>query len=148
MVPLLLNRRYQYLFRTVRSIVTTTTSESHQRLPEGPSLDDFISDDRHDRIVLTNSKGRVHFHILIVLVLRFGPSPRLPSYLKTSIPSGASFSKIKKDLNVLGLHTVCEEARCPNIHDCWSGKDTKTEDGHSRSTATATIMVCLYITVP
>jgi lipoate synthase len=64
--------------------------------------------------------------------------PRLPSYLKTSIPSGESFNKIKKDLRGLGLHTVCEEARCPNIGDCWGGE--KTIDG--RKSATATIMVC------
>ena len=65
------------------------------------------------------------------------PRPRLPSFLKTSIPSGASFNKIKKDLRGLNLHTVCEEARCPNVGDCWGGK--KTPDG--RNTATATIMV-------
>ena len=63
--------------------------------------------------------------------------PRLPSFLKTSIPSGASFNKIKKDLRGLNLHTVCEEARCPNIGDCWGGKTTA--DG--QNTATATIMV-------
>ena len=67
-------------------------------------------------------------------------SPRLPSYLKTSIPSGASFNKIKKDLRGLGLHTVCEEARCPNIGDCWGGKPGATE-AEGRSAATATIMV-------
>lgn len=67
-------------------------------------------------------------------------SPRLPSYLKTSIPSGASFNKIKRDLRGLNLHTVCEEARCPNIGDCWGGgKDATGVEG--RSTATATIMV-------
>ena len=64
-------------------------------------------------------------------------SPRLPSFLKTSIPSGPSFNKIKKDLRGLNLHTVCEEARCPNIGDCWGGETSA--DG--RNTATATIMV-------
>lgn len=67
--------------------------------------------------------------------------PRLPSFLKTSIPTGASFSKIKKDLRGLKLHTVCEEARCPNIGDCWGGKPGATE-AEGRSAATATIMVC------
>lgn len=65
----------------------------------------------------------------------------MPSFLKTSIPSGPSFSKIKKDLRGLNLHTVCEEARCPNIGDCWGGGDTA--DG--RKTATATIMVSTMI---
>lgn len=69
-------------------------------------------------------------------------SPRLPSYLKTSIPSGGSFAKIKKDLRGLGLHTVCEEARCPNIGDCWGGGGKEgVSDAESKRLATATIMV-------
>lgn len=74
-------------------------------------------------------------------------SERLPSYLKTSIPTGASFKKIKKDLRGLGLHTVCEEARCPNIGDCWGGKEGATE-AEGRSAATATIMVCVSLLLP
>lgn len=58
--------------------------------------------------------------------------PRLPSYLKTQVPVSASYNKIKKDLRGLGLHTVCEEARCPNIGQCWGG---------DKGDATATIMV-------
>jgi len=57
---------------------------------------------------------------------------RLPSYLKTSVPTSASYNKIKKDLRGLGLHTVCEEARCPNIGQCWGG---------DKGDATATIML-------
>lgn len=64
--------------------------------------------------------------------------PRLPSYLKTTIPTGASFTKIKKDLRGLGLHTVCEEARCPNIGECWGGA---SGDEAAKRKATATIMV-------
>ncbi|KDN45963.1 Lipoyl synthase [Tilletiaria anomala UBC 951] len=59
---------------------------------------------------------------------------RLPSYLKTSIPTGESFKRIKKDLRGLGLSTVCEEARCPNIGECWGGEGGK-------EAATATIML-------
>jgi lipoic acid synthetase len=67
--------------------------------------------------------------------------PRLPGFLKTKIPSGESFNKIKKDLRGLNLHTVCEEARCPNIGDCWGGKEGATAEEGKRA-ATATIMVC------
>ncbi|CAO3670297.1 unnamed protein product [Umbelopsis ramanniana] len=59
--------------------------------------------------------------------------PRLPSWLKTDIPVGQNFTRIKKDLRGLKLHTVCEEARCPNIGDCWGGGEHQT--------ATATIML-------
>lgn len=58
---------------------------------------------------------------------------RLPEWLKTPIPNNDNYKKIKKDLRGLGLHTVCEEARCPNISDCWGGSD--------KSSATATIML-------
>ena len=59
---------------------------------------------------------------------------RLPEWLKTPIPAGNdNFKKIKADLRGLGLHTVCEEARCPNISECWGGSD--------KSAATATIML-------
>jgi lipoyl synthase len=59
---------------------------------------------------------------------------RLPEWLKTPIPAGnENYKNIKKDLRGLGLHTVCEEARCPNISDCWGGSD--------KSAATATIML-------
>jgi len=69
-------------------------------------------------------------------------SPRLPSYLKTTIPSGGTFAKIKKDLRGLNLHTVCEEARCPNIGDCWGGGAKEgVSDAESKRLATATIMV-------
>ncbi|QUC18068.1 uncharacterized protein UV8b_02309 [Ustilaginoidea virens] len=59
---------------------------------------------------------------------------RLPEWLKTPIPAGnENLKKIKSDLRGLGLHTVCEEARCPNISDCWGGSE--------KSAATATIML-------
>lgn len=58
---------------------------------------------------------------------------RLPEWLKTPIPINQNYKKIKKDLRGLNLHTVCEEAKCPNISDCWGGS--------SKSAATATIML-------
>ena len=58
---------------------------------------------------------------------------RLPEWLKTPIPDNSNYKKIKSDLRGLNLHTVCEEARCPNISDCWGGDD--------KSAATATIML-------
>ena len=53
---------------------------------------------------------------------------RLPPWFKTSLPTGeeqAKFNATKKTIEGGGLHTVCEEARCPNIHDCW-GRGTAT----------------------
>ncbi|XP_056642005.1 lipoyl synthase, mitochondrial [Diorhabda sublineata] len=58
---------------------------------------------------------------------------RLPPWLKRTIPTGKNFSRIKEQLRDLNLHTVCEEARCPNIGECWGGGE--------HGTATATIML-------
>jgi len=46
---------------------------------------------------------------------------RKPDWLKIRPPSGGSYKEIKKTLRAYRLHTVCEEARCPNIHECWGG---------------------------
>ena len=40
-------------------------------------------------------------------------------------PSGDNYTKVKRSLRSLDLHTVCEEARCPNISECW-GMGTAT----------------------
>ena len=44
-----------------------------------------------------------------------------PKWLKTNIPTGSTYFNIKKDLRKKNLYTVCEEAKCPNIGECWSG---------------------------
>jgi len=42
-----------------------------------------------------------------------------PSWLKMKIPSGENYIKVRKTLQKYNLHTVCEEASCPNISECW-----------------------------
>ncbi len=44
-----------------------------------------------------------------------------PEWLKVRAPGGAKYLEIKQQLRDLKLHTVCEEARCPNMGECWSG---------------------------
>jgi lipoyl synthase len=61
----------------------------------------------------------------------------LPDWLKTKIPDSEKFLEIKSQLRSLNLHTVCEEARCPNISECWTGNN---KDGEP-IVATATIML-------
>lgn len=43
-----------------------------------------------------------------------------PKWLKTKIPTGDVYFKIKRDLRSKSLYTVCEEAKCPNIGECWA----------------------------
>ena len=42
-----------------------------------------------------------------------------PSWLKVRLPSGADYNRLKDNFRGLKLHTVCEEARCPNLAECW-----------------------------
>lgn len=60
------------------------------------------------------------------------PIPK-PKWMKQTIPGGSKYAAIKAKLRELKLHTVCEEAKCPNLGECWSGGET--------GTATATIMI-------
>jgi len=50
-------------------------------------------------------------------------SRRKPDWLKMRPPSGQRFTEIKSTLRDHDLHTVCEEASCPNLGECWSGRD-------------------------
>lgn len=47
---------------------------------------------------------------------------RLPPWLKVKMPGGRNFIELKNMLNEGGLNTVCEEAHCPNIGECWDRK--------------------------
>jgi len=58
-----------------------------------------------------------------------------PSWLKVPLPGGEGYGKLKRLTRELKLNTVCEEARCPNVGECWKGS---SENGAG---ATMTIMV-------
>ena len=48
-----------------------------------------------------------------------GGVDRKPPWLKVRAPGGSNYAEIRRLMRGLGLHTVCEEARCPNIGECW-----------------------------
>lgn len=52
--------------------------------------------------------------------------------LLQEIPRGENYEHLKETVRSLKLATVCEEAKCPNIGECWGG---------AKGTATATIMI-------
>lgn len=49
------------------------------------------------------------------------PAPRKPEWIRMKVPDSARFREIKQILRDNNLHTVCEEASCPNIGECFSG---------------------------
>ncbi len=57
---------------------------------------------------------------------------RKPAWLKVKAPGGENYTHLKKTLRKLDLYTVCEEARCPNVGECWSaGTATVMLLGHT-----------------
>lgn len=51
---------------------------------------------------------------------------RRPEWIKVRAPSGESYQEIKRLMRSKSLHTVCEEARCPNMGECWGKNGTAT----------------------
>ncbi|CAF0774469.1 unnamed protein product [Adineta steineri] len=93
------------------------------RLENGPNFEHFLkqnnttSDDYQGNLVLRKGEQRL----------------RIPPWLKTEIPMGENYAKLKKTLSKLNLNTVCVEAKCPNIGECWNGGEDRI--------STATIML-------
>ena len=46
----------------------------------------------------------------------------LPSWFKVKIQQGPDYREIRRIMDTLGLHTICEEARCPNVWECWNNR--------------------------
>nr|XP_023029811.1 lipoyl synthase, mitochondrial [Leptinotarsa decemlineata] len=102
-----------------------------ERITSGPSLQDFIKNS--EPILKDDSANWKQYEGKLRQEKGDKERLRLPPWLKRTIPIGKNFSKIKEQLRDLNLHTVCEEARCPNIGECWGGGE--------HGTATATIML-------
>ena len=136
-------------------------------LPPGPSLSDFLvqrnteeSDfqlnQNHDpSLDLNQNQSHTESNPLTAKKSHV----RLPEWLKTPVPVGKAYTELKNTLRSLKLASVCEEAKCPNIGECWSGKAKKelkgemekgklspeevqeAEELDAHNTATATIMI-------
>lgn len=50
------------------------------------------------------------------------PRPRLPPWFKVHLQEGPDYLEIRRLTQDLGLHTICEEARCPNVWECWNNR--------------------------
>src|SRR5438094_9786403 len=58
-----------------------------------------------------------------VELVQIAPTPPRvprPDWLKVRVPGGENYFELKGIMRGLGLHTVCESARCPNVAECWS----------------------------
>eukprot|EP01112_Ceratiomyxa_fruticulosa_P012685 TRINITY_DN3527_c0_g1_i1.p1 TRINITY_DN3527_c0_g1~~TRINITY_DN3527_c0_g1_i1.p1 ORF type:complete len:379 (+),score=58.36 TRINITY_DN3527_c0_g1_i1:235-1371(+) len=99
-----------------------------RQLKAGPSLDHFIQESSQGN---ENSDCSGNETLLPKKSKSYRSEP-LPSWLKMQIPKGENYNYLKNTLRGLNLNTVCEEAKCPNIGECWGGE---------KGTATATLML-------
>ena len=51
------------------------------------------------------------------------PIEKKPPWIKTRVRMGPEFTELKGLVRREGLHTVCEEAGCPNIYECWEDRE-------------------------
>jgi lipoic acid synthetase len=112
--------------------VTNTRSNNSQRLDElraqlsreNPSISEFT---------FTSSEGKTENDLSEILPKRRNKILPKPRWLKARPANSDNYHRLRATVRELGLATVCEEARCPNIGECWGGGED--------STATATIMI-------
>ncbi|ORC92496.1 putative lipoic acid synthetase, mitochondrial precursor [Trypanosoma theileri] len=142
------------VFSTIAATPTTTPKDDNA---SSKSVSEAKSDPLHKQIFLQKFRERLandttgknslenFFDLpegLPPTAAAIGPLKRgeepLPPWLKLKVAKGISqrprFNKIRRSMREKRLATVCEEAKCPNIGECWGGDE---EEG----TATATIMV-------
>ncbi|KAB7504517.1 Lipoyl synthase, mitochondrial [Armadillidium nasatum] len=103
------------------------SKKTKEKISNGPSLTQFITGE------VTNETSWKEYEGKLKREKGDRERLRLPPWLKREIPKGANYHKLKSDLRGLNLHTVCEEAKCPNIGECWGGNDGNV--------STATIML-------
>ena len=110
--------------KLIRNITSKPTKskrdqfKEHLSNPDYPQFDDFIAG------VVPRDSSWQKYEGQLKLQKGEKGRLRLPPWLKTEIPIGKNFAKIKEDVRGLGLATVCEEARCPNIGECWGGESS------------------------
>ncbi|MEY4437900.1 MAG: hypothetical protein RL249_312, partial [Actinomycetota bacterium] len=62
------------------------------------------------------------------------PIERKPEWIKTRANMGPEYTRLRSLVKSEGLHTVCQEAACPNIFECWEDKEATFLIGGERCT--------------
>jgi len=104
---------------TTRASSSSSVDELRRALAQGPGFDDFV-------------RSGATYSVPAPKSLK-DKTTRKPAWLKREVPGGERYTEIKSKLRELKLATVCEEAKCPNLGECWGGGEGRT--------ATATIMI-------
>lgn len=93
--------------RALARDASTRVDALRERLSDGPGFDDFV-------------RGDAAYSVPAPKSLK-DKTTRKPTWLKREVPGGERYTEIKSKLRELKLATVCEEAKCPNLGECWGG---------------------------
>ncbi len=106
------------------------TRESRASSP--PSWDDFVSHDRNSVPTAGDARGAAPAAAPVRLLGRLAqagvaapeedPTFRRPPWMRVRADLGPGYRETKRLMRSLSLHTVCEEAGCPNIYECWADR--------------------------
>jgi lipoic acid synthetase len=96
------------------------------RKPDNASIARTL--DRHPRPLGGDTARRREGSLvdLTGLVLNNGAEPQMiqprrkPDWIRARVPGGAGYHRLREIIDTHGLHTVCQEASCPNVGECWS----------------------------
>jgi lipoic acid synthetase len=67
-------------------------------------------------------RARAYVGAMNAPVQQPAPRPRKPDWIRVKAPTSPGYAETRKLMRELNLHTVCEEAACPNIGECWTKK--------------------------
>src|SRR3546814_7628943 len=59
------------------------------------------------------------------------PRARKPDWIRVKAPTSPGYAETRRLMRDLGLNTVCEEAACPNIGECWTKKHATRSEEHT-----------------
>jgi lipoyl synthase len=114
--------------------VTQTRTSAHQPAASANRLESLRQELAADDSSLHDFASETKTTVLRKAAPRSSKILPKPSWLKAAPADSDNYRELRRTVRELGLATVCEEARCPNIGDCWGGD----KNGHA---ATATIMI-------
>ena len=65
------------------------------------------------------------------------PIEKKPEWIRTTAKAGENYQDMRSLSHAKGLHTVCAEAGCPNIYECWQDREATLLLGGARAAATS-----------
>eukprot|EP00056_Hartaetosiga_gracilis_P001434 m.44882 g.44882 ORF g.44882 m.44882 type:complete len:392 (-) comp10639_c0_seq5:33-1208(-) len=117
----------------LNAVQSASSHNTSSRIPkDGLGLHDFIDANKNKPLTVDDISSTTSATDKPAKGLKKKERLRLPKWAYSKIPVGPNYKRIKGNVKELKLNTVCEEARCPNIGECWGGDE---------GTATATIML-------